>query len=160
MDPQMHQRPLHTFPGFERQNISVERAHNDLPDTSRTSPLFILLFFPGSTPTIDRKHVMNVSIDVSRAAQLRDIEASFAACNENFSLETLQHPNKPGVTAVESYEILPDSDIWPNQYDLFRFSERPGERAADVSIYLLLFALHLTFRRWMILVSIVPFSDP
>ncbi|KAG6812735.1 hypothetical protein H0H92_000952 [Tricholoma furcatifolium] len=71
-------------------------------------------------------------IDISRAAQLRDIEASFAACNDNFSLEDIQHPNKPGVTAVESYEILPDADIWSNQYDLFRFSERPGERPVDV----------------------------
>ncbi|KAJ7066407.1 RNA polymerase II-associated protein [Mycena amicta] len=70
------------------------------------------------------------NIDVSREAQLRDIEASFAACNENFSLEELRHPNKPGVHAVESYEILPDSEIWPNQYDLFRFSERPGDRPA------------------------------
>ncbi|KAF8202390.1 RNA polymerase II-associated protein, partial [Pholiota molesta] len=50
----------------------------------------------------------------------------------NFSLETLQHPNKPNVTAVESYPILPDADIWANQYDLFRFSERPGDRPIDV----------------------------
>ncbi|KAL0062898.1 hypothetical protein AAF712_010219 [Marasmius tenuissimus] len=74
------------------------------------------------------KHVMLALIDVSREAQLRDIEASFLQCNENFSLETLRHPNKPNVVAEESFEILPDSDIWANQYDLFRFSERPGER--------------------------------
>jgi RNA polymerase II-associated factor 1 len=76
---------------------------------------------------------MLAPIDVSRSAQLRDIEASFVACNDEFSLEALQHPNKPNVTAVESYEILPDVDIWPNQYDLFRFSERPGEKPVDVS---------------------------
>lgn len=75
---------------------------------------------------------MAASIDVSRDAQLRDIEISFQACNENFSLESLQHPNKPNVTAVESYAVLPDVDIWANQYDLFRFSERPGERPVDV----------------------------
>ena len=75
---------------------------------------------------------MVASIDVSREAQLRDIEASFQACNENFSLESLQHPNKANVTAVESYAVLPDVDIWANQYDLFRFSERPGERPVDV----------------------------
>jgi len=28
--------------------------------------------------------------------------------------------------------VLPDADVWPNQYDLFRFSERPGERPVDV----------------------------
>ncbi|KAJ7140238.1 RNA polymerase II-associated protein [Mycena crocata] len=79
------------------------------------------------------KHVVAAPIDVSREAQLRDIEASFEACNDNFSLETLRHPNKPNVTAVESYEVLPDKDIWANQYDLFRFSERPGERGIDVN---------------------------
>ncbi|KIJ59225.1 hypothetical protein HYDPIDRAFT_44133 [Hydnomerulius pinastri MD-312] len=73
-------------------------------------------------------------IDVSRPAQIRDIQASFAACNDSsqFDLSTLRHPNKPDVTAVESYEIFPDSDIWANAYDLFRFSERPGERPVDV----------------------------
>jgi hypothetical protein len=90
-----------------------------------------------------RKHVMVASIDVSRDAQLRDIEASFQACNENFNLESLQHPNKPNVTAVESYAVLPDVDIWANQYDLFRFSERPGERPVDVCV--LFFPRSLTF---------------
>ncbi|KAH7907894.1 RNA polymerase II-associated [Hygrophoropsis aurantiaca] len=73
-------------------------------------------------------------IDVSHVAQLRDIEASFAACNDSdsFSLASLRHPNKPGVTAVESYEIFPDADIWANAYDLFRFSERPGEKAVEI----------------------------
>jgi RNA polymerase II-associated factor 1 len=75
---------------------------------------------------------MSAPIDVSRNAQLRDIEASFAACNKNFSLSSIHHPIKPGVTALESYEVLPDADVWPNQYDLFRFSERPGERPVDV----------------------------
>ena len=54
---------------------------------------------------------MVVSIDVLRDAQLRDIEASFQACNENFSLESLKHPNKPNITAVESYAVLPDVGI-------------------------------------------------
>ncbi|KJA28196.1 hypothetical protein HYPSUDRAFT_34577 [Hypholoma sublateritium FD-334 SS-4] len=80
----------------------------------------------------EQKHVVSAPVDVSRNAQLRDIEASFAACNENFSLETLQHPNKPNVTAVESFPFLPDADIWANQYDLFRFSERPGDRPIEV----------------------------
>lgn len=73
------------------------------------------------------------SVDISRDAQLRDIENSFKAVGEDFDLSKLKHPNKPGVTAVGSYEILPDTEIWANAYDLFRFSERPGDRAADVS---------------------------
>lgn len=79
-----------------------------------------------------RKASLAANIDVSRGAQIRDIESSFAACNNAFDISTLSHPNKRGVTAVDSYEIFPDADIWANAYDLFRFSERPGERAADV----------------------------
>ncbi|EGN96729.1 hypothetical protein SERLA73DRAFT_184888 [Serpula lacrymans var. lacrymans S7.3] len=78
------------------------------------------------------KHNMNQHIDVSRSAQIRDIEASFSSCNDKFELSALRHPNKPNVTAVESFEIFPDADIWANAYDLFRFSERPGERALDI----------------------------
>jgi len=71
-------------------------------------------------------------VDVSHAGQIKDIEASFEASGEKFDLSSLKHPNKPNVTAVESYEVLPDIEIWANEYDLFRFSERPGERPADV----------------------------
>ncbi|KAF8906198.1 RNA polymerase II-associated protein [Gymnopilus junonius] len=83
------------------------------------------------TPIQEAKQTISAHIDVSRTAQLRTIEASFAACNDNFSLELIKHPNKPDVTAVESYPFLPDADIWANQYDLFRFSERPGDRPLD-----------------------------
>lgn len=93
----------------------------------------LICFFLSNFRESFRKNVVSASIDVSRNAQLRDIDASFAAQNEHFSLEELRHPNKPDVTAVESYPILPDADIWANQYDLFRFSERPGERPVDVS---------------------------
>ena len=96
------------------------------------------------THCVRRKHVMAASIDVSRDAQLRDIEASFQACNENFTLKSLQHPNKPEVTAKDSYPVLPDVDIWANQYDLFRFSERPGERPVNVCpffLYICIFSI-------------------
>ncbi|KAF8586321.1 hypothetical protein K439DRAFT_1387233 [Ramaria rubella] len=79
----------------------------------------------------DAKPLNEVSIDVSRAAQIRDIEASFPSTGEPFDLASLKHPSKPGLTAVESYDILPDSEIWANAYDLFKFSERPGERSND-----------------------------
>ncbi|KAL0945164.1 hypothetical protein HGRIS_004315 [Hohenbuehelia grisea] len=48
------------------------------------------------------------------------------------SRSSLKHPNKPGVTAVELYEIFSDADIWANACDLFRFSERPGDHPLDV----------------------------
>lgn len=78
-------------------------------------------------------------IDISRTAQLSTIESSFTANNPSttgpdaeFDLKSLRHPNKANVTAVDSYEIFPDANIWANAYDLFRFSERPGERSVEI----------------------------
>jgi RNA polymerase II-associated factor 1 len=92
---------------------------------------------PSSYPTFARrKHAPAAKIDVSRPAQIRDIEGSFAACAEDtFDLAQLRHPTKPDVRAVESFEVLPDADVWANAYDLFRFSERPGDRALDVRAF-------------------------
>lgn len=70
-------------------------------------------------------------VDISHAAQIASIEGTFASCNESFHLDSLVHPLKKGLKAVDSYEILPDADIWENAYDLFRFAERPGERPND-----------------------------
>lgn len=83
------------------------------------------------TRSEDARPFKELHTDVSRSAQIKDIESSFAA-TDNFDLDSLKHPNKPGMTAVESYEIFPDSDIWANAYDLFRFSERPGDRPPEV----------------------------
>ena len=83
---------------------------------------------------VKRKNLAENAVDISRSAQIRDIEASLDACATNFDLSTLKHPNKPNITPVGSYEIFPNVDIWANTYDLFRFSERPGERASDVRV--------------------------
>ncbi|KAG8950175.1 hypothetical protein FRC03_012955 [Tulasnella sp. 419] len=78
------------------------------------------------------KAPIDVPIDVSRASQLRSIEDSFpSSTEENIDLSTLRHPTKKDVTAVETFEVLPDSDLWANSYDIFRFAERPGERSLD-----------------------------
>ncbi|KAH9852165.1 RNA polymerase II-associated [Lenzites betulinus] len=79
----------------------------------------------------DFKHNKDHAIDVSRDAQLRDIDASFAAIAKS-ELSALRHPTKPELTAVEEFEIFPDAEIWANAYDLFRFSERPGDRPLEV----------------------------
>ncbi|KAI0060726.1 hypothetical protein BV25DRAFT_1871121 [Artomyces pyxidatus] len=71
-------------------------------------------------------------VDISHGAQLSSIESSFAAANDSFDLGALRHPTKPGLRAVASYEVLPDADVWANAYDLFRFSERPGERGPEL----------------------------
>ncbi|PSR76304.1 hypothetical protein PHLCEN_2v8536 [Hermanssonia centrifuga] len=83
-----------------------------------------------SSHAAEPKMHIDEPVDVSHSAQLRDIEASFNA-TDNFDISTIKHPNKPNVTAVESYEIFPDADVWANAYDLFRFSERPGDRPLD-----------------------------
>ena len=71
-------------------------------------------------------------MDVSREAQLASIESSFAAARGADELGALRHPTKPRLRAVATYEVLPDADVWANAYDLFRFSERPGERGPEV----------------------------
>lgn len=50
---------------------------------------------------------------------------------ETFDLSNIRHPTKSDLVAVDSFEFLPDADIWSNKYDLFKFSERPGERPVD-----------------------------
>ena len=72
-----------------------------------------------------------MAIDVSRAAQLRDIDTSFSAI-ESSDLSALRHPTRPELVAVDAFEVLPDADIWANAYDLFRFQERPGDRPVEV----------------------------
>lgn len=81
---------------------------------------------------ITRLRTQAPPVDISHAAQIASIEGTFASCNESFHLDSLVHPLKKGLKAVDSYEILPDADIWENAYDLFRFAERPGERPNDV----------------------------
>lgn len=73
-------------------------------------------------------------MDISREAQLASIENSFAAARRAEQLSELRHPTKPRLRAVATYEVLPDADVWANAYDLFRFSERPGERGPEVRI--------------------------
>ena len=73
-------------------------------------------------------------MDVSRDAQLASIDSSFVAARAADSLGTLRHPTKPRLRAVATYEVLPDADVWANAYDLFRFSERPGERGPEVRV--------------------------
>ena len=47
-------------------------------------------------------------------------------------LGALRHPTKSRLRAVSTYEVLPDVDVWANAYDLFRFSEQPGECGPEV----------------------------
>lgn len=84
------------------------------------------------THAFARSNFQNDAVDISREAQLASIENSFAAAQSAEQLGTLRHPTKPRLRAVATYEVLPDADVWANAYDLFRFSERPGERGPEV----------------------------
>ncbi|GAA5906162.1 hypothetical protein JCM6882_006063 [Rhodosporidiobolus microsporus] len=64
-----------------------------------------------------------------RDARAKTISATFDAAH--VPLSQLRHPMKPGVTAVEAFDLLPDSDLWANEYDLVRFGEDPGEKMAN-----------------------------
>ncbi|KAN0138192.1 RNA polymerase II-associated [Lactarius tabidus] len=75
---------------------------------------------------------LNDAVDVSRDAQLASIDSSFGAARASDDLNALRHPTKPRLRAVATYEVLPDADVWANAYDLFRFSERPGERGPEL----------------------------
>ncbi|KAG8895557.1 hypothetical protein FRB99_000464 [Tulasnella sp. 403] len=75
--------------------------------------------------------------DGSTDAQILSIEDTFPVNSEPIDLTTITHPTKPDVTAIEAFEFLPDTDLWANTYDVFRFAERPGERpieAADLRL--------------------------
>ena len=74
------------------------------------------------------------------------IENSFAAARSAEQLSALRHPTKPRLRAVAEYEVLPDADVWANAYDLFRFSERPGERGPEVRFCGCLPPTHMTDR--------------
>ena len=63
------------------------------------------------------KPLNDIAIDISSAAQIQDIKASFLSPGEPFDLPLLKHPNKPGLTAVESYDILPDTRFGPIESD-------------------------------------------
>ena len=70
-------------------------------------------------------------IDVSRPAQLARIEATFEAANR--PLAELRHPTKPGLRAVEAFDVLPDNETWATEFAVFRFADPPGRGAGRVS---------------------------
>lgn len=69
-------------------------------------------------------------LDTSAPAQIARIEQGFDAAN--VPLESLRHPSKPGVHAVDAYAVLPDPETWATQVQVVRFVDFPGRSAADV----------------------------
>ncbi|OXH09900.1 RNA polymerase II-associated factor 1 [Cryptococcus neoformans] len=71
------------------------------------------------------------AVDASEAAQLLMIEKTFLDVTSQ-DVNQLQHPNpkKRHLKVVESYDVLPDNEAWPNNYILLRFPERPSAATA------------------------------
>nr|ODN89022.1 RNA polymerase II-associated factor 1 [Cryptococcus depauperatus CBS 7841] len=71
-------------------------------------------------------------VDASTAAQLMAIEKSFLDINSQETTE-IKHPDpkKKHLKVVKTYDILPDSETWANNYIILRFPERPSAATAS-----------------------------
>jgi RNA polymerase II-associated factor 1 len=73
---------------------------------------------------------------------------------EKTELSNLKHPTKPHLQAVESYDILPDEELWANQYALFKFADNPNDRKSGQSVRTSFLKLSCTYTK-----TDVAFSD-
>ncbi|KEI37744.1 uncharacterized protein L969DRAFT_78073 [Mixia osmundae IAM 14324] len=62
--------------------------------------------------------------------ELQAIELGFEAAQR--PIASLKHPTKPGLTAVEAHEFLPDLDAWHNTFELLRYSDDPAEELGTI----------------------------
>ncbi|KIM33964.1 hypothetical protein M408DRAFT_5373 [Serendipita vermifera MAFF 305830] len=70
----------------------------------------------------------DADVDISREAQIRDVEATFPPSYRGINMANIKHPTKPGRKAIEVFDLLPDPETFATTSDIFRFPERPGER--------------------------------
>jgi len=63
----------------------------------------------------------------TKSERLAEIHSTFDAI-ANAPIETLKHPTKPNMKAVEAFELLPNESTWANTYDFYRFQENPTDR--------------------------------
>ncbi|KAH9166032.1 RNA polymerase II-associated [Lactarius sanguifluus] len=77
---------------------------------------------------------MNDSVDVSREAAARVDRGLFRCRRTDRRTSSARYGTRPNrvYAPIATYEVLPDADVWANAYDLFRFSERPGERGPEL----------------------------
>ncbi|GAA6021674.1 hypothetical protein JCM10207_008109 [Rhodosporidiobolus poonsookiae] len=103
----------------KKVDVSWLRRTEYLSSEAATKPLQVL----NGTPKRQRRD----SIDPDdRDGRAQAIAATFDAAH--IPLAELRHPTKPNVTAVEAFEVLPDADLWANEYDLVRFGEDPADK--------------------------------
>ncbi|GAA6050641.1 hypothetical protein JCM3770_000868 [Rhodotorula araucariae] len=77
--------------------------------------------------TPKRGHAVLDPLD--REGRAAAIAATFTAANA--PLAELRHPTKAGVTAVEAFDVLPDEDLWANEFDFVRFGEDPASQGPN-----------------------------
>ncbi|GJN90224.1 hypothetical protein Rhopal_003223-T1 [Rhodotorula paludigena] len=66
---------------------------------------------------------------LDRDGRAAAISATFDAAHT--PLSELRHPTKKHLTAVESFDLLPDADLWANEFDLVRFGEDPSSQGMN-----------------------------
>ncbi|GAA5983448.1 hypothetical protein JCM11641_007852 [Rhodosporidiobolus odoratus] len=76
-----------------------------------------------------KRHQQDDFDPYDREARAKAVAATFTAAH--VPLSEMRHPARPTITAVEAYDVLPDSDLWANEYDLMRFGEEPGDKGAN-----------------------------
>jgi hypothetical protein len=52
-------------------------------------------------------------------------------------LADLRHPTKQHLTATEAFDFLPDSELWPHEYEFVRFGEDPIDQKTVSTSHLL-----------------------
>lgn len=75
-----------------------------------------------------------LQVDTSREAEVARIEAAFDKVQRQ-PLSQIQHPTKPHLKAVKSWDLLPDVDTWSTQYQVVRFVDWPGRSKVSLPSY-------------------------
>ncbi|KAE8234752.1 hypothetical protein CF326_g187 [Tilletia indica] len=66
-------------------------------------------------------------VDISREAQIKAISQTFKSVHSSKTpITSLRHPTKPGVHALEAYDVLPDPETWATDFNIVRFLDWPG----------------------------------
>ncbi|OAV87644.1 hypothetical protein PTTG_04663 [Puccinia triticina 1-1 BBBD Race 1] len=68
----------------------------------------------------------------TRTERLAQIHSTFDLI-ANLPIQSLKHPTKPNLKAVEAFELLPNESTWANTYDFYRFQENPTDRSDQSS---------------------------
>lgn len=77
------------------------------------------------------KLVLQLEEEISADDRVKSIEDTFAA--GTVPLADLKHPipSKQSLVAVESWTVLPSSDLWSSTLGLLRFGEDPSQALRD-----------------------------